>query len=313
MLTTKPFKPHTTIITAIPRLGQKHSFMSSHPHPPPTAPRPHGHRGGHGGRGRGQGRGRARGGGGGGGPSHPRPGQSAFAATNGPNPVPRHSAIHTNTHVSIVLKEDQPTGRQVTGLVADVLTRGDHHRGVKVRLKDGRVGRVQRVLHGVPESSSTIQSGSAGGGQLDGAAAMGESSSGFQNVNLGDRGGSGGHGNNYRGGRGRGRGGFRPYNVSSARGEDGNERSEATYDLTAFIRGGRRGGRYRNQRGGRGFGNTDADGSGGRWEELELSSLGSEEFLENIPSNDPIIRCPVCSDFEGDETAVSHHVEAHFR
>ncbi|KAF3112409.1 hypothetical protein TWF103_003193 [Orbilia oligospora] len=263
--------------------------MSSHPHPPPTAPRPHGHRGGHGGRGRGQGRGRGRGSSGGGGTSHPRPGQSAFAATNGLNPVPRHSAIHTNTHVSIVLKEDQPTGRQVTGLVAD------------------------RVLHGVPESSSTVQSGSAGGGQLDGAA-MEESSSGFQNVNLGDRGGGGGHRSNYRGGgRGRGRGGFRPYNVSSARGEDGNERSEATYDLTAFIRGGRRGGRYRNQRGGRGFGDTDAGGSGGRWEELELSSLGSEEFLENSPSNDPIIRCPVCSDFEGDETAVSHHVEAHFR
>ncbi|KAF3106737.1 hypothetical protein TWF569_005318 [Orbilia oligospora] len=287
--------------------------MSSHPHPPPTAPRPHGHRGGHGGRGRGQGRGRGRGSSGGGGTSHPRPGQSAFAATNGLNPVPRHSAIHTNTHVSIVLKEDQPTGRQVTGLVADVLTRGDHHRGIKVRLKDGRVGRVQRVLHGVPESSSTVQSGSAGGGQLDGAA-MEESSSGFQNVNLGDRRGGGGHRSNYRGGgRGRGRGGFRPYNVSSARGEDGNERSEATYDLTAFIRGGRRGGRYRNQRGGRGFGDTDAGGSGGRWEELELSSLGSEEFLENSPSNDPIIRCPVCSDFEGDETAVSHHVEAHFR
>ncbi|KAF3101162.1 hypothetical protein TWF102_004971 [Orbilia oligospora] len=234
--------------------------MSSHPHPPPTAPRPHGHRGGHGGRGRGQGRGRGRGSSGGGGTSHPRPGQSAFAATNGLNPVPRHSAIHTNTHVSIVLKEDQPTGRQVTGLVADVLTRGDHHRGIKVRLKDGRVGRVQRVLHGVPESSSTVQSGSAGGGQLDGAA-MEESSSGFQNVNLGDRGGGGGHRSNYRGG-GRGR---------------------------------------------------DAGGSGGRWEELELSSLGSEEFLENSPSNDPIIRCPVCSDFEGDETAVSHHVEAHFR
>ena len=31
------------------------------------------------------------------------------------------------------------------GVVADVLTKGDHPRGVKVRLVDGRVGRVQRL------------------------------------------------------------------------------------------------------------------------------------------------------------------------
>lgn len=273
--------------------------MSSHPHPPPTAPRPHGNRGGRGGHG-GQSRGRGEG------------GPSAFAATNGPNTVPRHSAIHTNTHVSIILKEDQPTGRQVTGLVADVLTRGDHHRGVKVRLKDGRVGRVQKVLVGVPEGSASQDVGGGGGGQLDGATG-GESSGGFQDTNWGGRGGRGGNRGNYRGRRGKGRGGFRPYSTASPRGEDGNERSEATYDLTAFIRGGKRGRRNGYRQGGRGFGGIDVGGSGGYGEEVQLSPLGSEEFLENSPSNNPVVRCPVCGDFEGDETAVSHHVEAHFK
>jgi uncharacterized repeat protein (TIGR03833 family) len=50
------------------------------------------------------------------------------------------------TPVSIVLKADQPTGHQVRGIVADLLTRGDHPRGVKVRLRDGRVGRVQKLV-----------------------------------------------------------------------------------------------------------------------------------------------------------------------
>lgn len=34
----------------------------------------------------------------------------------------------------------------MTGIVADVLTSGDHPRGVKVRLRDGRVGRVQGLV-----------------------------------------------------------------------------------------------------------------------------------------------------------------------
>ncbi|KAF2449900.1 hypothetical protein P171DRAFT_460983 [Karstenula rhodostoma CBS 690.94] len=60
--------------------------------------------------------------------------------------VPAYAALTPGTPVSLVLKIDQPTGRQVCGIVADLLTRGDHPRGVKVRLRDGRVGRVQRVV-----------------------------------------------------------------------------------------------------------------------------------------------------------------------
>jgi uncharacterized repeat protein (TIGR03833 family) len=57
--------------------------------------------------------------------------------------VPRANQIHIGTPVSIILKQDQPTGRQVQGTVAEILTRGDHPRGIKVRLTDGRIGRVQ--------------------------------------------------------------------------------------------------------------------------------------------------------------------------
>lgn len=60
--------------------------------------------------------------------------------------VPRRHRVLIGSQVSIVLKQDQPTGRQVQGTVAELLTRGDHPRGVKVRLSDGRVGRVQSVL-----------------------------------------------------------------------------------------------------------------------------------------------------------------------
>ncbi|KAI1265254.1 hypothetical protein F5Y18DRAFT_427372 [Xylariaceae sp. FL1019] len=62
--------------------------------------------------------------------------------------VPRTNQVLPGAHVSIVLKADQPTGREVGGVVRDVLTRGDHHRGIKVRLVDGRIGRVQRMLAG---------------------------------------------------------------------------------------------------------------------------------------------------------------------
>lgn len=86
------------------------------------------------GRGRGQGRGRNN--------THGR--GSPHARGDYPT-VPSHSSIHPSTPVSIILKADQPTGHRVHGIVSDILTRGDHPRGVKVRLRDGRVGRVQAL------------------------------------------------------------------------------------------------------------------------------------------------------------------------
>src|SRR4051812_29809800 len=63
------------------------------------------------------------------------------------HPVPSITLLNPGvTRVSIVLKQDQGTGREVQGGVGEILTRGEHPRGVKVRLRDGRVGRVQGVL-----------------------------------------------------------------------------------------------------------------------------------------------------------------------
>lgn len=54
--------------------------------------------------------------------------------------------IKIGGEVGIVLKKDQPTGKLTHGKVKDILTSdSQHHRGIKVRLEDGQVGRVQIV------------------------------------------------------------------------------------------------------------------------------------------------------------------------
>ena len=46
--------------------------------------------------------------------------------------------------VVIILKQDQRSGKLTTGVVKDLLTKAPFHsRGIKVRLEDGQVGRVQ--------------------------------------------------------------------------------------------------------------------------------------------------------------------------
>ncbi|KAL8903302.1 MAG: hypothetical protein Q9207_004015 [Kuettlingeria erythrocarpa] len=59
--------------------------------------------------------------------------------------VPRQEELQRGTLVNIVLKADQRSGRLTSGQVQDILTRGDHPRGVKVRLSNGQVGRVQSL------------------------------------------------------------------------------------------------------------------------------------------------------------------------
>jgi uncharacterized repeat protein (TIGR03833 family) len=57
------------------------------------------------------------------------------------------SEIRAGLLVDIVLKEDQGTGKLTRGVVKDILTRAAFHpRGIKVRLQDGQIGRVQRIL-----------------------------------------------------------------------------------------------------------------------------------------------------------------------
>lgn len=50
--------------------------------------------------------------------------------------------------VNIVLKKDQRTGILTEGIVKDLLTSASyHHRGIKVRLTDGQIGRVQEIVN----------------------------------------------------------------------------------------------------------------------------------------------------------------------
>jgi len=49
--------------------------------------------------------------------------------------------------VNIVLKKDQRSGELTEGIVKDLLTSAAfHHRGIKVRLTDGQIGRVQEII-----------------------------------------------------------------------------------------------------------------------------------------------------------------------
>jgi len=57
------------------------------------------------------------------------------------------SNIHPGITVDIVLKENQRTGKRTRGVVQDILTSSQKHsRGIKVRLADGQVGRVQEII-----------------------------------------------------------------------------------------------------------------------------------------------------------------------
>lgn len=83
--------------------------------------------------------------------------------------VPRAAAVTPGAAVNIVLKADQRTGKLTTGRVADILTRGDHPRGIKVRLQDGQIGRVQSMSDNAPSSAPTGDV-AAGEGRLQGFA-----------------------------------------------------------------------------------------------------------------------------------------------
>ena len=55
--------------------------------------------------------------------------------------------IKPGIKVLIVLKKDQKSGALTEGIVKDLLTKvAKHHRGIKVRLEDGQIGRVQQIL-----------------------------------------------------------------------------------------------------------------------------------------------------------------------
>ena len=55
--------------------------------------------------------------------------------------------IKSGIRVLIVLKKDQRSGKLTEGVVKDVLTNSsNHHHGIKVRLRNGKIGRVKKII-----------------------------------------------------------------------------------------------------------------------------------------------------------------------
>ena len=55
--------------------------------------------------------------------------------------------VKTGLEVAIDLKQDQRSGKLTYGVVETLLTKSSFHpHGIKVRLTDGQVGRVQEIV-----------------------------------------------------------------------------------------------------------------------------------------------------------------------
>ncbi|TGO57962.1 hypothetical protein BCON_0060g00360 [Botryotinia convoluta] len=212
------------------------------------------------------------------------------------SPVPRIALLHPGTPVSIVLKMDQGSGREVKGFVGELLTRGDHPRGVKVRLRDGRVGRVQRLCtEGEAEEGEGGMRGLGRNGEVGGGG-------GGDFDNVGGR----------MGGMRRGGGGGKTYSDFRTDGYD--ESSAASTSAGAsledyiVVKGNRKGKK-----------NTVEENkiSGGDIKEADEGDTNDEEEVSEEISTGEVFKsamstCPVCGEFEGDEMAVAHHVNEHF-
>jgi uncharacterized repeat protein (TIGR03833 family) len=62
-------------------------------------------------------------------------------------PNQQRSQIRLGIRVKIVLKQHQRSGKLTEGIVKDILTNSSTHpHGIKVRLTDGKVGRVQSII-----------------------------------------------------------------------------------------------------------------------------------------------------------------------
>jgi len=67
-------------------------------------------------------------------------------SADNPNPPPR-SRIRPGSAVWIIEKENYGTDKYRQGIVQDILTSKENHpRGVKVRLTNGIIGRVQWLM-----------------------------------------------------------------------------------------------------------------------------------------------------------------------
>lgn len=59
----------------------------------------------------------------------------------------QRSNVKPGATVQIVLKQDQRSGKLTEGVVASLLTNSSNHpHGIKVKLRNGQVGRVQKII-----------------------------------------------------------------------------------------------------------------------------------------------------------------------
>lgn len=197
----------------------------------------------------------------------------------------RHPAVPTirevvpGAGVNIVLKADQPTGRTVQGVIGDVLTRENHPRGIKVRLTDGRVGRVQSM-------SSTAASASEQSGVTTNSLI-----GGTQEATIHE-----GHAAGSRPIRGRRRDGG-----GDIRYTEDQDLPPQQIGLNAYVK------EKKPKKRGRGKGNSSTDGATAADDNLP----GRDSAVESRAPTESAT-CPVCGEFEGDEAAVAHHVATHF-
>lgn len=202
------------------------------------------------------------------------------------NIVPRTTQVIPGAYVSIVLKADQRTGREVQGTVRDVLTRGDHHRGIKVRLTDGRIGRVQRMGSGTPDTAAaspdsvaTESFGTPSSESTAPTAPTGASPPERRGQHL-----------RYR----------------DVRLDEHLPVAPEQMDLSAYIVPSKRKGKGKKGK----KGSRAADQSENLTSSSDAPASNSSGAAADIAA--ATATCPVCNAFEGDEAAVAHHVAEHF-
>ncbi len=57
------------------------------------------------------------------------------------------TSVSNGLMVDIIQKQDQRTGKKTRGIVGEILTNSTFHpHGIKVRLSDGKVGRIGAII-----------------------------------------------------------------------------------------------------------------------------------------------------------------------
>lgn len=61
--------------------------------------------------------------------------------------ISNRSSLKVGMTVAVVLKKDQQSGELTEGIIQQILTNSANHpHGIKVKLSDGRVGRVKEII-----------------------------------------------------------------------------------------------------------------------------------------------------------------------